>query len=335
MIFFAVPLVLSVERGNFWWLLIAILYLAIREYFQFHQFFLQEQKRSFCALFGEAFKSHFKFTSNIYEAFLVLSILILGIGCELCPSEDIKKILMVLIITIALPELGILIAETFPSCSIFMIMIRKVAVTFLKVFFIILMYLMAFGFCFHLILKPDKSDFNSFDTIPTSVVKIVTMFSGEFEAKELKMKSDFSYFLFFAFILSIIVLFNFVNALAISDVQLCAAKADAEILDLKIRVLRLRKHEKFLKTESWISNNSCTSWLVGTCRNMTRLKVKSNGQTTFYKNDMEAAGIELDNDICDKLKMIVRENEKKRNEESENVKIMKTICKLTKLSLKK
>ncbi|XP_070504993.1 transient receptor potential cation channel protein painless-like [Chironomus tepperi] len=84
--------------------------------------------------------------------------------------------------------------------------------------------------------------FNNFNTIGHSIVKSIVMMTGELDAHDIHLEG-FTYsglFLLYLFIVTII-LYNLLNALAVSDTQ--EIKIDAKLIDLRQRVTTMHDSE--------------------------------------------------------------------------------------------
>ncbi len=117
-------------------------------------------------------------------------------------------------------------------------MLKTVAQTFLKTFHILTLFIISFTFGFHVIFyeknllihglnntgynRDDNNDFGfyDFDNWWMSILKVTVMLGGEFEATSMDYKKFwFTSVFVFAFVLSAFMMYNFINGLAINDIQ--------------------------------------------------------------------------------------------------------------------
>ena len=91
--------------------------------------------------------------------------------------------------------------------------------------------------------KSRSDRYNNFYTVGYSIIKSFVMLTGELDASDIQLEG-YTYsalFLLFLFIVTI-VLYNLLNALAVSDTQ--EIKVDAKLIDLQQRVLTMHQNEK-------------------------------------------------------------------------------------------
>lgn len=92
-----------------------------------------------------------------------------------------------------------------------------------------------------------------------AVIKTLVMLTGEFEFGNLEIHQTSNYIIFVLFVFLItIVLFNLLNALAVSDTQII--KAEGQLTDLIQRISVLNKYERIISN----GNSSIARWLRGT-----------------------------------------------------------------------
>lgn len=206
----------SVVYSFFYFLsMISIIVLMLREFFQ-------------CIL---SVKHYIKSPINWFEIVLI----ILGWVVLLQPTEEgtddaHHRILRAVTILFAAYEFLQLVG-TLPilSVSTHMVILKKVAVTFLKSIALYSILLFAFALSFYTLFGGKTSenddasdDFNSFKYPGIAIIKTFVMLTGEFDASALDLdRNGASYciiFLLFVFLVTI-VLFNLLNALAVDDTQ--------------------------------------------------------------------------------------------------------------------
>lgn len=185
-------------------------------------------------------------------------------------SEHLSRVFRTVIILLVVAEyfnlLGLL---PLLSISLHTKMFKKVCMTFVKSLSFYSVMILGFAFSFYtlhgdkfakdlekeqkephdekLIIPPlnlTRNDrYNNFYTIGLSVVKSFVMLSGELEGGYIHQEGV-SYALLFLlfFFLVVIVLYNLLNALAVSDTQ--EIKSDAKLIDLHQRILTMQEAEQ-------------------------------------------------------------------------------------------
>lgn len=107
------------------------------------------------------------------------------------------------------------------------------------------------------------------------------MLTGEFEFGNLEIHQTSNYIIFVLFVFLItIVLFNLLNALAVSDTQVI--KAEGQLTDLMQRISVLNKYERIISN----GNSSIARWLRGTI-NVFRVWIPTGKVAVFPDKDNE------------------------------------------------
>jgi hypothetical protein len=107
------------------------------------------------------------------------------------------------------------------------------------------------------------------------------MLTGEFEFGNLEIHETSNYIIFVLFVFVItIVLFNLLNALAVSDTQVI--KAEGQLTDLMQRISVLNKYERIISN----GNSSIARWLRGTI-NVFRYWIPTGKVAVFPDKDNE------------------------------------------------
>jgi Ion transport protein len=217
-----------------------------------------------------SFKQYVQASSNWIDLALVIFSLVILLFEAQIPNH-VSRVLRTVIILLSVAEyfnlLGLL---PLLSVSIYTKMFKKVAITFMKSLAFYSVMILAFAFSFYT-LQGDKFSkdlikmahegrnistneipatnatrnerYNNFYTIGLSIVKSFVMLSGELEGSYVHLEG-FTYaalFLLFLFLV-VIVLYNLLNALAVSDTQ--EIKADAKLIDLHQRILTMQESEE-------------------------------------------------------------------------------------------
>lgn len=192
-------------------------------------------------------KHYIKSPINWFEIVLI----VLGWAVLLQPTEEgtddaSHRILRAVTILFAAYEFLQLVG-TLPilSVSTHMVILKKVAITFLKSIALYSILLFAFALSFYTLFggktgeNDDASeDFNSFKYPGIAIIKTFVMLTGEFDASSLDLdRNGASYciiFMLFVFLVTI-VLFNLLNALAVDDTQVRNPSSSTEkLLNFKL-----------------------------------------------------------------------------------------------------
>lgn len=191
---------------------------------------------------------YFRSFVNIIEiALIILAIIVLGFLDPSNTSPTNQIIRVVTIILVSYEMLQLISAVPLFDVSKHMVILKTVAITFLKSILIFSIPLMTFSLCFFILFgsagddenklnatksenqnstsiccnkdDDDGDDFNSFNAVGIAFVKTFVMMTGEFDASELKLEKHpffsitFILYVFFGFM----VIFNLLNAFAVED----------------------------------------------------------------------------------------------------------------------
>lgn len=184
-------------------------------------------------------KHYLKSPINWFEiALIVLAWIVLLQPTDDNSDDGTRRILRAVTILFAAYEF-LQLAGTLPilSVSTHMVILKKVAITFLKSIALYSIVLFAFALSFYTLFggkrkdetdqsKTDKDDdndeFNSFGYPGIAIIKTFVMLTGEFDASALNLDSNGAFysiiFMLFVFLVTI-TLFNLLNALAVDDTQ--------------------------------------------------------------------------------------------------------------------
>jgi hypothetical protein len=219
---------------------LACSYILLREIFQsiISRISLSDPQ---CYFESKTMKEIFwKSPANILECLLFLSTMGAAVTLHL-DTLPFYKLFLVLSILFATVEFSILITAVFPSNGIYFFMLRTVLKTFLSTAFVYLLFVISFAMCFHVVfddIKGDDDDTHaSFEQINstsieiekkissyleswTAIVRTFVRMSGEFEASSLKHQYFWlSPTFLLCFVFTSIIFYNFINGLAIDDIQ--------------------------------------------------------------------------------------------------------------------
>lgn len=202
----------------------------------------------------------------IHTAFITFFIVLILIDV----SKTCRPILATICIMLIALELFITAGSLLWSFSKYYVMFLDVATSSIKSMQLCLILLPAFSMSFYLLLwsnssNQDKSNNiysdmnstnneidNSFSRLRSSIIKIIAMSAGEFEAANSHFDSSvFSANLFLGFLFLISIVFmNLMNGLAVSDTQ--KIQSDAEATSMIQRVKLLAHYEGFIMNKHHI-----------------------------------------------------------------------------------
>ncbi|XP_065364725.1 transient receptor potential cation channel protein painless-like [Calliphora vicina] len=251
---------------------------------------------------------YLKTVSNYLEIFLIiLSTLTLGYFNQVMDLTFQRNMAVVCLLVLACGLFLLVGSYPFSFISTHLLMFKAVFKTFVKSFLLYSFFIFTFTLCFYIQYanKPsitkkeedeEKDDFNRFSIPMVAFTKTIVMLTGEFDASSLDLESSYKYWLFLAFVLFAVVLFNLLNGLAVSDTQ--AIRDQAEFNDILCRIDALSrsgiyncKFKWFNKAISFFTNYFSSDFTI-------RGKVSifpNKGNTVFYpkvKTKLHAATIE-------------------------------------------
>jgi hypothetical protein len=201
--------------------------------------------------FATSYKQYFlKFSNWLDISMIGLSYVVL-LGSFDFEPEDFKKIRALMILIMAAQTIQLVAKVSFLSMSLHMAIFNSVFKTFLKTIALYMIMILAFAMSFYTLNDTSKEKGVNFksDSDETfsdpfiSIITIVRMMLSDFENIKIDAKDHFQGFMFLLFVILItVVLFNLLNALAISDTQNIIK--DAELVETKKRISILNSYEK-------------------------------------------------------------------------------------------
>jgi Ion transport protein len=180
---------------------------------------------------------------------------------SLLVSESVRRAIGALVILLAVMELIILIGSLpIFSISTHMIMLKKVTITFLRIFCLYSLILVAFACSFYKLLSESTFMHTSeFSDLPSSILKTIVMFTGEYDHSNLDFHTSLwmgnTLFVVFVFFMSIVMM-NLLSGLAVSDTQVIRTKAT--LIDWIERAKLLTRLE-----QSMLNMSMVTKWIPG------------------------------------------------------------------------
>lgn len=229
-----------------------------------------------------SFKHYFLNLMNWFEMCLIVLSWIVYTSV-LDPDQSQQRILhAILILGAAFEFLQIVGTLPFLSVSTHMVILKRVSITFLKSIALYSILLLSFGLSFFMLFGEDADDvmeadkmkrsadneteteekgaFANFKTPGISILRVFVMLTGEFDATDLKLEGSAVCIIFTMFVFLVtIVLFNLLNALAVSDTQ--AIKSKGEIIDLIQRIQVLDSYERIIFNRHATLTSQAGPWL--------------------------------------------------------------------------
>lgn len=213
-----------------------------------------------------AFKSYFSNFENLLDISLIYLSYIVFFENSSIEPENFRKIRAFIILVMAAQCYQLISKVSFLSISLYMAIFKQVLKTFLKTIALYFVMILAFAMCFYTlngqkkedtseVYCSDDDDLNS-DSIPilnkiegkftnvfTSIVITVRMMLADFDAAKFDDKDQFEGYMFLLFVVLItIVLFNLLNALAISDTN--EIIKHAELVEIREKIAIINVYEK-------------------------------------------------------------------------------------------
>lgn len=268
------------------------------------------------------------------------------------PQDNTRKQISAVVILLSAFELVMLIGQS-PMMSAKIVMLRTVSWNFFKCLLWFAVLILAFAFSFYILFndnsnnqkrnstKTDDDEEQDFFMDPgVSAFKTFVMLTGEFDASSIKFET-FPYtsriiFIMFVFIIAI-VLYNLINGLAVSDIQLI--KNEAELHYYVTRIQQINYIEKMLLgsfkptyIQVALKRFCCCLPLMSSMRNVSwqllakktllypryHYETNLNGQKTFLQN---CCGIYLGNEIIKKTRKVLEKNKLSKKAAAEQEKI--------------
>ena len=201
-------------------------------------------------------KRYFSSTENWVELgilALTAALLVPGAG-----DSELKRHLAAFAIVLSWAELVVLLGQhpKLREYNIYVTMFFKVMKTFLLFLTWYFLFIIAFGLGFYILLHKNnvasdgEDDYKFFDKVWLSFVKTATMLTGELEFSDIPINLEsnlaplaYIFFLSFTFLI-VVVLFNLLNGLAVSDTGIIRDKA--EIYSYKSQVETISTFESML-----------------------------------------------------------------------------------------
>lgn len=233
---------------------ISIWMLMLRELFQ-------------CVL---SYKHYFKDPMNWFEIALILLSWLVYFSIAKFEKGHRRIIRAVLVLSAAFEFLQIVGSLPFLSVSTHMVILKRVSITFLKSIALYSILILSFGLSFFMLFSRnptdpipedgDDNDFKNFQSPAISILRTFVMLTGEFDATDMKLDNGAICVIFSLFVFLVtIVLFNLLNALAVSDTQ--AIKSKGETIDLIQRIHVLDSYERIIFNRNSRIQSRIGSWL--------------------------------------------------------------------------
>lgn len=218
-----------------------------------------------------SWRKYFLKWSNWLDMSLIgISFVVLFYSLHL-PSTSFKKIQATMILIMAAQSIQLIATVSLLSMSLHMAIFKRVCLTFLKTISLYLILIIAFAMSFYTLSdnaekkasdqlkfgfgdKGDDDDEDSFSNPFISIITTVRMMLSDFDKIKIDSDDVFQGIIFLLFVTLItVVLFNLLNALAISDTA--EILKDAEFVDIKKRISILFAYERiFMRLQFCFTN---------------------------------------------------------------------------------
>ncbi|XP_065649233.1 transient receptor potential cation channel subfamily A member 1 homolog isoform X2 [Hydra vulgaris] len=176
----------------------------------------------------------------------------------------------------------VLFLRKFPKLGIYVVMFTHILITFAKFSAVFILFIIAFGFGFHLSVfeerKDEDSSTNAFETATRSMLKTTLGMLGEFEYDTVfntynKTQINIAWAVYVAYlVINCIILMNLLVGLAVDDIKGVQKKAAlqrlAMMVDLTLDVekaLPISIQKKLVRLEESILPNVNKTWSVWSC----------------------------------------------------------------------
>lgn len=241
-----------------------------------------------------SYKHYFRNPMNWYEISLIGLAWYVYLSKMKRDDPSDRMLRAILILGAAFEFLQIVGTLPFLSVSTHMVILKRVSITFLKSIALYSILLLSFGLSFFMLFseisepqgkidrskrsetddsiesndtncckmcqEEDNSSFKNFNSPGIAIVRTFVMLTGEFDATDLKLDSSAICIIFTIFVFLVtIVLFNLLNALAVSDTQ--AIKAKGETIDLIQRIHVLDSYERIVFNRNSRIKSQVGPWL--------------------------------------------------------------------------
>lgn len=242
-------------------------------------------------------KYFFKFSNWLDIGLISLSYFVLiGWNLEVDP-ENFKKVRAIMILLMAAQSIQLVAKISILSMSLHMAIFKRVCGTFVKTISLYLIMILAFAMSFYTMNEDKKEDENpppgssepkkgdddekTFSDPFMSVITTVRMMLSDFDNVKINAKDRFQGSMFLLFVVLItVVLYNLLNALAISDTNNIIK--DAELVDTQKRISILYSYEKlfFFLSPSFMNILPRMSTIMVTPNSDNTIKIKRRFEMT-------------------------------------------------------
>lgn len=195
-----------------------------------------------------SFRKYFFKLENWLDMTLLCLAYVVLVGWVRVDPENFKKVRAFTILVMAAQSIQLVSKVSFLSMSIHMAVFKRVCQTFLKTIALYSVLILAFAMSFYTLNDQNEGKMfvtdedQSFADPFLSFITIIRMMLSDFENIKIQKNDHFQGFMFLLFVILItVILFNLLNALAISDTN--EILKDAELVDIEKRISILRSYE--------------------------------------------------------------------------------------------
>lgn len=213
---------------------VPIIYLLVCEtiklFFYYHSVQSEVSQQT---MFERFLLKYFGSASNVLDVLLIVLSIATFIALLINCTTFLFQIVYSIVILLMALELLLLLTAAFQTLRIYLLMLKQIVFTYGKIFTIFILFIFAFTFSFHVIFynaiiskdnsydanhtNKSKMEPNNFSHLWSSFVKTHIMLIGDYDATTGLTVLNGWWWIFF--VLSSIIFFNFLNGLAVFDVQ--------------------------------------------------------------------------------------------------------------------
>jgi hypothetical protein len=260
-------------------------------------------------------KTYFLKTSNWLDMVMIFLSNLVLLGSFVFEPEDFKRVRALFILIMAAQTIQIVSKISFLSMSLHMAIFKKVCKTFVKTIALYFILILAFAMSFYTLHDQNsgKEIDSSFGNHFMALITTVRMMLSDFEQFKIESNQPFRGALFLVFMLIVtIILFNLLNALAITDTSNIIK--DAELVNAMKQISILNSYDKILNSYDKVFNNLGLQFARVFPR-MTRIVITPNQSSVVrVQPPMKYhETLKLDERIIEKITRVVKDGKQRYN----------------------
>lgn len=286
------------------------------EYFAFYLYipcpiFVSVREGIQLMLYG---KRHFSSVVNWIELGLIFSGLV-GASHNISDDKTIFHVSTAMLIIFSVLELILLWSKLWKYILITMSMFLRVTMIYAKLIFIFSFVLIGFTLTFILIFSPaekvlsdvanaptkSNTNINDFQGFFYTFLKVLIMLTGEFEAASLAIEHWYRFLFFVIFVFVAVTVFNFMNAIAIEEVDGLKKGAEFFVLYEKLhKICEYENHLSRIKNHMGCFGNFFMSFSKR-IENLRVVFIETTERSLRTNVESKFEILKIDQELCDKL----------------------------------